>query len=145
MVYTSEGAERRFKQLEIEIVGSTSSETGNNSLKANSMKALFVCIFLSIFQQLSGINGILFYSSQIFGSSDKEDFYQGIIVSVLVGSVNCGSTLLALAFVEKLGRKKMLVIGFFIMTVFDVLTGIFVYLDNNTLEKVMILLFIVAF
>ena len=39
----------------------------------------------------------------------------------------------------------MLVVGFFIMTAFDVLTGVFVYLDNNSLEKVMILLFIVAF
>lgn len=39
----------------------------------------------------------------------------------------------------------MLVVGFFIMTGFDVLTGIFVYLDNNSLEKVMILLFIAAF
>ena len=64
---------------------------------------------------------------------------------MLVGSVNCGSTLLALAFVDLLGRKLMLVVGFFVMTAFDVLTGVFVLLDNNSLEKVMILLFIVAF
>lgn len=62
MVYTSEGAEMRLKQLEFEISGVTNSQS-NNSIKANSTRALWVCIFLSIFQQLSGINGIIFYSS----------------------------------------------------------------------------------
>ena len=64
MVYTSDGAETRLRQLEKEIAGDPSSTPkSNNSIKSNSNKALFVCILLSIFQQLSGINGIIFYSS----------------------------------------------------------------------------------
>ena len=51
---------------------------------------------------------------------------------MLVGSVNFVSTLLALGFVEKLGRKLMIVIGFFLMMIFDVLTGVFQYEDMDT-------------
>ena len=66
-------------------------------------------------------------------------------MSVLVGGVNCASTMLALAFIERLGRKKMLIIGFFVMTLFDVLTGIAARYDSSTFEKVAILLFIATF
>lgn len=53
--------------------------------------------------------------------------------------------MLALAFIERLGRKKMLIIGFFVMTLFDVLTGIAARYDSSTFEKVAILLFIATF
>ena len=59
--------------------------------------------------------------------------------------MNCGSTLLALAFIEKLGRKMIMIIGFFAMAVFEVMTGIFDSKGMNTPEKVSILLFIAAF
>ena len=44
---------------------------------------------------------------------------------MLVGGVNFGSTVVALLFVEKLGRRTMLLIGFALMCVFQLLTGIF--------------------
>lgn len=44
---------------------------------------------------------------------------------MLVGGVNFGSTLLSLAFVEKMGRKLILIIGFILMAIFDVMTGVF--------------------
>lgn len=59
--------------------------------------------------------------------------------------MNCGSTLLALGFIEKLGRKMIMIIGFFAMAVFEVMTGIFDSKGMNTPEKVSILLFIAAF
>lgn len=64
---------------------------------------------------------------------------------MLVGSVNYGSTLLALIFVEKLGRKLIMIIGFFAMAIFELLTGIFDSKGMETPEKVSILLFIAAF
>ena len=67
------------------------------------------------------------------------------MVAVLVGCVNYGGTLLALVFIEKLGRKPMMIIGFFAMAVFQLLTGIFDVKGMETLEKVSILLFIAAF
>lgn len=46
-------------------------------------------------------------------------------MAVLVGSVNFGATIIALLFVERLGRRVMLVVGFGVMCVCEVLTGIF--------------------
>ncbi len=46
-------------------------------------------------------------------------------VAVLVGGVNFGSTLVALLFVERLGRRTMLLVGFALMCICEVLTGVF--------------------
>lgn len=50
------------------------SAASSVKLSSNVPKAVVVCVIFSIFQQLTGLNGIIFYSSQIFGSSDQEDF-----------------------------------------------------------------------
>ncbi len=61
-VYTSEGADIRFSELEME-TGIQGSPSSGMRLKDNAPKALIVCLIFSVFQQLSGINGIIFYSS----------------------------------------------------------------------------------
>lgn len=66
-------------------------------------------------------------------------------MAVLVGGVNFGATLLALFFVERLGRRKMLVIGFGAMCVFELLTGIFETMEMDVPEKVALLAFIAAY
>lgn len=145
-MYTSEGAEIRLKQLEQEIMSDKASSLSDMGVRGNAPKALMVCFMLAIWQQFTGINAIIFYSAQIFGStSDPTDIYTGLIVAVLVGGVNFGSTIIALLFVEKLGRRIMLVSGMGAMCVGHVLTGLFESLEMGTLEKVALLAFIAAY
>ena len=80
LVYTSQGAGARLHQLEAENIPAKASTTSSENLSGNSTKALWVCLIFSTLQQLTGINGIIFYSSQIFGNSDKYDIYDGIVV-----------------------------------------------------------------
>ena len=92
----------------------------------NPTKALVVCIFMSIFNQLSGISSVLFYSSQIFSSkSDPDNIYSGIVVSALVGSVSLAATLVSLVFVDRIGRRALLLIGCVVMCISTALTGLF--------------------
>ena len=85
-----------------------------------------VCVLLAVYTQLTGISSILFYSSQIFSSkSDPDDIYEGIEVSALVGSVSFGATFISLFFVDKAGRKLLLLLGSTVMCVSTALTGVF--------------------
>lgn len=84
-------------------------------MKPKYKAALIIGIFLAIFQQASGINAILYYAPEIFkaaGESASNAFAQTIII----GATNLIFTLIAIATVDSLGRKKLLIIGNLIMT-----------------------------
>ena len=84
-----------------------------------------VCVILQIFKQLTGISAIYFYSSQLFESQDDPfNISVGNRVAVLIGATNFVSAAVALPFVDRLGRKTMLVIGFFVMSASIILVGI---------------------
>ena len=63
---------------------------------------------LSVFQQIGGINGVLYFAPRIFkdmGLSDE------MTRAVIMGVVNIVFTLLAIFTVEKWGRKPLLISG----------------------------------
>ena len=71
---------------------------------------IFLAITIGMFNQLSGINAILYYANDIFAfggfsslSADKQ--------AVLLGAMNFVATLLAMSVIDKLGRKSLLLIG----------------------------------
>ncbi|MBW4450156.1 MAG: sugar porter family MFS transporter [Spirirestis rafaelensis WJT71-NPBG6] len=71
---------------------------------------------LSILQQFVGINVIFYYSSvlwQAVGFSEKNS----LLITVITGIVNIVTTLIAIAYVDKFGRKPLLIIGSIGMTV----------------------------
>ncbi|RYD96239.1 MAG: MFS transporter, partial [Sphingobacteriales bacterium] len=63
-----------------------------------------------MFNQLSGINAIIYYAPRIFEMAgfNKENAFQQ---SVYIGAANLLFTLLAMNFIDKFGRKKLLLIG----------------------------------
>ena len=73
-------------------------------------------IGLSIFQQFVGINVIFYYSSILWravGFSEQDSLW----ITVITGAVNIITTLIAIAFVDKFGRKPLLLLGSLGMTV----------------------------
>jgi sugar porter (SP) family MFS transporter len=71
---------------------------------------LFIALTIGFFQQITGINAIFYYLPTIFaqaGGGTNAAFKQ----AVLVGLVNLGMTFVAIRFVDRLGRKPLLVIG----------------------------------
>jgi SP family arabinose:H+ symporter-like MFS transporter len=87
--------------------------------RAGSWSALFgkrmrfVLVFaagLAFFQQITGINAVLYYLPTIFaqaGGGLASAFRQAAIV----GAVNFGMTLLAMRWIDRLGRKPLLIVG----------------------------------
>jgi len=69
---------------------------------------IFVGIMLSVFQQIVGINAVLYYAPRIFASVGMGD---PMVQTVMMGVVNISFTLVAIFTVEKLGRKPLLIVG----------------------------------
>lgn len=75
------------------------------------MKVIVIIAFgLAFFQQITGINAIFYYAPTIFeqaGGSTDASFLQAIVV----GLTNLIFTFVAIWFIDKLGRKPLLIIG----------------------------------
>jgi len=75
---------------------------------------IFVGIMLSVFQQIVGINAVLYFAPRIFESMGVGN---PMIFTVIMGIVNISFTLLAIFTVERLGRKPLLIVGSLLMAV----------------------------
>jgi SP family galactose:H+ symporter-like MFS transporter len=73
--------------------------------------ALFIGIALAVLQQITGINTVIYYGPQIFQMAGIGSATTSILAQSLVGAVNCGMTLIAIFFVDRLGRKPLLYAG----------------------------------
>lgn len=71
---------------------------------------MFLAISIGIFNQLSGINAILYYLNDIF---ERAGFNRisGEMQAVAIGFTNLVFTLIAMAVIDRLGRKKLLLTG----------------------------------
>ncbi|GLH14425.1 Gastric caeca sugar transporter [Gryllus bimaculatus] len=91
-----------------------------------NLKPIFISISLMFFQQLSGINAVIFYTVKIFqgaGSTIDEN-----LSTIVVGIVNLGSTFLATVLIDRLGRRVLLGISAVAMSVSLAVLGTFFYL-----------------
>jgi MFS family permease len=79
-------------------------------LKPSMRLVMIVGISIAILQQITGINAVFFYAPMIFeqtGLGTDASFMQAI----LVGITNVVFTLIAIALIDKIGRKSLLVAG----------------------------------
>jgi sugar porter (SP) family MFS transporter len=73
--------------------------------------ALVVGILLAFFQQVTGINTIIYYAPTIFEFAGFESHKVSILATTGVGVVNVLMTVVAIWFLDRLGRKPLLYIG----------------------------------
>ena len=108
--------------------------------------ALFIGVSLAILGQFMGVNAVLYYGPSIFqqtGLSQGDSlFYQ-----VIVGLVNFGSTVLAMAVIDKIGRKKLVYYGVSGMIISLLLIGFYFTLNkvSNVIPPVTLLILILVY
>ncbi|WP_345777402.1 sugar porter family MFS transporter [Halorubrum sp. 2020YC2] len=96
---------------EIETTVEAQSDSGVRDLLSPWMRpALIVGLGLAVFQQITGINAVMYYAptvleSTAFGSS------QSILASVAIGAVNVVMTVVAILLVDRVGRRPLLLVG----------------------------------
>jgi sugar porter (SP) family MFS transporter len=71
---------------------------------------IFLAISIGMFNQLSGINAILYYLNDIF---ERAGFTKvsGDLQAVAIGGTNLVFTIIAMSVIDRLGRKKLLLTG----------------------------------
>lgn len=76
---------------------------------------IYLAFTVAAFNQLAGINAILYYLNYIFAMAGFSKV-SGDLQAVAVGAMNLVATLLGMSLIDKLGRKTLLLIGGFGMT-----------------------------
>ncbi|MFA5879204.1 MAG: sugar porter family MFS transporter [Candidatus Margulisiibacteriota bacterium] len=111
-------------------------------LKPFFVKVVLLGIFLQVLQQFSGINAIMYYSSEIFL---KAGFVNPIISTVIVGLTNMLVTLIAIKYVDKVGRKSILYVGLTILILSCITVAYIFHLEQahavilSSLQKLLLL------
>ncbi len=98
----------RAKEIMIDIKGTLSHHSGK--IFAYGKLVVIIGVLLSIFQQFVGINVALYYAPRIFESMGAAKD-ASMLQTVVMGLVNVIFTVIAIATVDKLGRKPLLIIG----------------------------------
>ncbi|XP_065334432.1 facilitated trehalose transporter Tret1-like isoform X1 [Cloeon dipterum] len=103
-----------------------------------NLRPLSISVGLMFFQQLSGINAVIFYTVSIFrmaGSSVDDN-----LAAIIVGVVNFGSTFVATILIDRLGRKVLLYISGTTMAITLCGLAVFFYIKPSLDEELLELL-----
>lgn len=76
----------------------------------NNKFPVFLAIAFAVFNQVSGINAIIYYAPRIFEMTGLGRS-SSLLSTVGIGAVNLIFTLLAINFIDKVGRRKLMLIG----------------------------------
>jgi sugar porter (SP) family MFS transporter len=71
---------------------------------------LFLAVSIAAFNQLSGINAILYYLNDIFASAGFDEVSSDL-QAVAIGFTNLVFTLLAMSVIDRVGRRRLLMMG----------------------------------
>ena len=116
---TQEEIDREIGEIEEALHGPQGAGIGI-VFRGYFFKILVVGILLQMFQQLVGINMMIYYSPTIFGYAGMK----GLLAMMAVPTVNMLFTFPAIHLVEKWGRKKLLYVGAVVMVITMVASGL---------------------
>ena len=71
---------------------------------------VMLAVLLALFNQFSGINPILYYLNDIFNHAGFSKISSDL-QAVAIGATNLFFTMLAMSIIDKVGRKKLLIVG----------------------------------
>ena len=95
----------------------TTKQAGFKLLRTSRQfrKAIFLGIGLQAIQQFTGMNVVMYYAPKIFNIAGFTNTTQAMFGTILVGIVNVLATFIAIALVDRVGRKPILFVGFTVM------------------------------
>lgn len=107
---SSQVASYQFNEIKKSLDGKS-----NEAIKLTALKGfglvLFIGIMLSVFQQVTGINAILYYGAEIFSNALGYGPEDALKQQLWLGGVNFIFTFVAIFTVDKWGRKPLLIVG----------------------------------
>ena len=111
-----------LKEIKASLAGSQKRGTLKEAFQKKYAFILFIGIFLAVFQQWSGINVIFFYAPDIFAKANL-GVDSALFQTTLIGLMNIVFTILAMKVIDRVGRKKLMLIGAAGMAVCYIIIG----------------------
>ena len=106
LIYNTEHANEKLKEIKDDFQSSI-KKSANIFTRVYSFP-LLLAFLIAFFNQLSGINFLLYYAPEIFGRAGVEDPF---LASVYVGLANLIFTIIGMSLIDKFGRRQLIIIG----------------------------------
>jgi MFS transporter, SP family, arabinose:H+ symporter len=140
------GADQARRELAIILAAGHEGQAPFSELFARAhRRPLIIATGLAVLSQASGINAIMYYAPEVFkaaGASTDAAFAS----SVWVGAINLAFTLVALALIDRVGRRPLLLAGAAVQTVALTAVGIsFGGAQPGSSTLVAVLVYVAAF
>lgn len=97
--------------------------------RKTSVRGLVIILGLMFFQQVSGINAVIFYTTDIFNAADSG--IQAELGTIIVGIMQVVATFVASLVIDKLGRRLLLLVSDALMALCTLLLGIYFFMKQN--------------
>lgn len=123
------------------------TEVGDLSeiFKKDTRRPLLIAVALGAISQLSGINAIMYYSTRIFATAGT-GIGNAFTATVYVGLINLLFTLVAVALMDRAGRRPLLLIGITVQVLSLVTVALLFYTQISAVALLIaILIFIASF
>lgn len=115
------------------------SVSGNDEklFQRKYMRPILYAFLIATFNQFSGINAILYYAPRIFETAGiLRD--SALMQSILIGVTNLTFTMIAMIIIDKVGRRKLLLVGS-IGTALSLILVAFGYYTETTMKFYMLI------
>jgi len=133
----SENIEEKIADIQATIAQNDSQKARYSHYK----RPFFLAIMLAVFNQVSGINAIIYYAPRIFEMAGLGKS-AALLSSVGIRTINFIFTLLAIFFIDRLGRRLLMHIGSVGLIVTLFMVAFSFYSENEQMTRVPIYLFL---
>ncbi len=110
---TGNGAHLALEEIRVSFI-SEGSSTFNELFRARYFPVISIGIFIAVFQQVTGINSVIYYAPMILKETGLSTS-GSLLQTMSIGLVNLLATFGAISMVDRVGRKRLLVYGSLIM------------------------------
>ncbi len=141
----TEGIKKEFNEIKLSLTNNKNNKLVSVFAKGMAF-VLFIGIMLSVFQQITGINAILYYGAEIFSNALGYGPEDALKQQLWLGTVNLIFTFVAIFTIDKWGRKPLLVVGTIGMFLGLSTLGLSIYMGQlGIVSLISILVFIGSF
>lgn len=142
-IFGEKGAEAVLKEVESTIHAGEEKINWKVLAEPKVKTAVLVGTVLAVFQQWCGINVIFNYAEDIFASAGYS--VSGILFNIVItGIVNVIATVAALALVDRLGRRALMLYGSAALAVVYFIMGAFYYYQVTGIGVLLLVLLAIA-
>lgn len=104
-------ADAEFREIELSLAQAEEHGNWRDLLNAGLRPALMLGIGLAIFQQVTGINTVIYYAPIIIKSAGISSDSGAILATAGIGGVNVLMTVVSMWLIDRVGRRPLLLTG----------------------------------